>query len=165
MTQWDDDSVPSEDGPESIFVLDSTTSLGKSAFEWAKQSNPGAKDPRQWYFAAQQAFENIIAMLTSETFNTNVVVIGHVNYKELADGTTKGYASAIGSALGPIIPKYFNTLVLSQTVGSGKALKRRILTTPTAQIDLKNPAPFTVDDQYDLGVGLAELFEKLKNPG
>lgn len=161
MTKWSDDSTPAEDGPDSIFVLDSLTTFGKSAFEWAKQMNPSAKDPRQWFFAAQQAIENIVAMLTSESFHSNVVLISHVNYRELQDGSTKGYPSAIGSALGPTIPRYFNTLVLAETIGSGKALKRRIRTVPTPVVDLKNPKPLVASSDYDLGTGLAELFTLL----
>jgi len=119
-------------------------------------------DPRQWFFAAQQAVENIVALLTSEAFHSNVILIAHINYRELQDGSTRGYPSAIGSALGPTIPKYFNTLVQAETVGSGKTLRRRIRTIPTAMIDLKNPAPFKIEAEYELGTGLAELFEKLK---
>jgi len=162
LTKWDDDTSPSEWGPDTIFVLDSTTTLGKAAFEWAKAQNPSAKDPRQWFFAAQQAFENIIMMITSESFQTNAILIGHVKYEEVQEGVRKGYASAVGSALGPLIPRYFNTLVMTKTLGVGKQLRRSILTTPTAEVDLKNPAPFRIDSEYPLGSGLASIFEKLK---
>lgn len=161
MTKWSDESIPAQGGEGEIFVLDSLTSFGKAAFEWARQMNPSAKDPRQWYFAAQQALENIVAMLTSEGFAAHVILIAHVNYRELQDGSTKGYPTAIGSALGPIIPRYFNTLIMAETIGSGKALKRRIRTVSTAVVDLKNPAPFKIEAEYDLGTGMAELFKKL----
>ncbi len=161
MTKWTDDSIPAEGGEEEIFILDSLTAFGRSAFEWAKQMNPSAKDPRQWFFAAQQALENIVAMLTSESFKTHVILISHVSYRELQDGSTKGYASSIGSALGPIIPRYFNTLVMAETIGSGKLLKRRIRTVSSPVVDLKNPAPFKIESDYDLGTGLGELFKKL----
>lgn len=162
MSEWPDGSNPSEGGEQEIFVLDSLTALGKSAFEWAKSLAPSAKDPRQWYFAAQQSVENIIAMLTSEAFKTNVIIISHVNYKELSEGVNKGYPSAVGSALGPTIPKYFNTMLQMEVVGSGKNTKRRIRTTPTSVIDLKNPAPFKIDGDYEIENGLAEIFQKLK---
>lgn len=162
MTKWSDGSEPAEWGDDTIFVLDSGTSFGKAGFEWARGMNPGAKDPRQWYFSAQQAFENTIAMLTSEAFHCNFIFISHVNYKELQDGTTKGYASAVGSALGPTISKYFNTLVMAETSGSGKNVRRRIKTVPTAVVDLKNPAPFKIDQELPLESGLATLFASLK---
>lgn len=163
LNKWSDERIPAEFGPKGIVVLDSLTTLGKSAFEWARSMNPTAKDPRQWYFAAQQAVENMIALLTSAEFRANVIIISHINYKELQDGTTKGYPSAIGSALGPIIPKYFNTLVMADKVGSGTAVKRKIKTVSTAIIDLKTPAPFKIDKEYDLGDGMSKLFKELKS--
>jgi hypothetical protein len=162
MSEWDDGSKPAEDGEKSVFVLDSLTALGKAAFEWAKASQPSAKDPRQWYFAAQQSVENVIGLLTSESFATNVIVISHINYRELTEGVHKGYPSAVGSAMGPTIPKYFNTMLQAEVQGSGKNTKRLIRTVPTAVIDLKNPAPFKMEAQYELGTGLAEIFKSLK---
>lgn len=163
LTTWDDGSVPSEFGPDGVVVLDTLTTLGKSAFEWAKGMSPGAKDPRQWYFAAQQAIENILGMLTSTSFHSNVLIIGHINYKELQDGSTKGYPTAVGSALGPIIPRYFNTLIMAESIGAGRAAVRQIRTVSSPMVDLKTPLPFSVSDAYPLGSGLASLFEKLKH--
>lgn len=164
MSEWPDGSNPAEGGPNEIFVVDSLTTLGKAALEWAKAMNPTAKDGRQWYFAAQQSLENVIAMLTSETFHANLILISHINYKELEeDGMNKGYPSAVGSKMGPTIPKYFNTMIQAETKGSGKSLRRTIRTLPSAMIDNKNPAPFKLQDEYDLGTGLAEIFKGLKS--
>lgn len=161
LTKWSDGSDPAGWGSGGIFVLDSLTAFSRAAFDWAKGMNPGAKDPRQWYFMAQQAVENVIAMLTSDTFTCNVIVISHIQFKELADGTTKGYANSVGSALGPTLPKYFNNMVLAQTSGMGKSVRRTIATVPTGVIDLKTSAPFSVDATYPLESGLATLFERL----
>ena len=162
MSEWDDGSKPSEDGEKSVFVLDSLTTLGKACFEWAKSQQPSAKDPRQWYFAAQQSLENVIAMLTSEAFATNVIVISHINYKEIQEGIHKGYPSAVGSAMGPTLPKYFNTMLQVEVQGSGKNTKRLIRTIPSAVIDLKNPAPFKMEGAYDISDGMALIFKQLK---
>lgn len=162
LTKWTDESIPAQWGPETVFVMDSLTGLGKAAFEWAKGISPSAKDPRQWYHTAQQAVDNIIALLTSEPFNTNVVVIAHVQFVESPEGLLKGYANTIGKALGPIVPTYFNTMVLAQTSGVGEKVKRTIGTVPTSMIDLKNPAPFRVDSHLPLESGLATLFTQLK---
>lgn len=161
MTTWTDGSKPNEWGPKTIFVIDSLTALGKAAFEWARGLNSGAKDPRQWYFAAQQGLENIIAMLTSEDFATNLIIISHINLKEMPDSSVKGYPSAIGSALGSTLPKYFNTMLAAQSTGFGKGTKRKILTIPTGILDLKNPAPFRIDAEYPLESGLAIIFKQL----
>lgn len=162
LDKWSDESIPAEWGPETIFVLDSLTRMGDAAFSFARGLNPSAKDPRQWYGAAQEALEHMISMLTGEDFRTNVIVISHVKISELPDGTYKGYASSIGQALGPTLPTYFNTLVLAESSGSGENVRRKIKTVPTGIVDLKNPAPFAVPKDLPLESGLATLFSTLK---
>lgn len=156
LTEW---SATEDDN--TIFVLDSLSAFGRAAFEWAKGMNPAAKDPRQWYFSAQQAVETTISMLTGEDFKLNVIVISHVNYKEVIEGINKGYVNAVGSALGPTIPKYFNTLILAESTGSGVNVKRKIKTMPTGIIDLKVPNP-SVEKELPLETGMATLFAALK---
>lgn len=162
LNKWPDGTVPAQWGKEIILVIDSLTGIGNAAFEWAKGMNSGAKDPRNWYFSAQQAVEKMIDMIMSDSFKCNVIIISHVQYKEREDGSMKGYANAIGSALGPVIPKYFNTLVLAESVGAGKGTRRVIKTLPTGVVDLKTPAPFKLDAELPLGTGLSTLFKKLK---
>lgn len=163
MEKWDDGSNPAEWGPEYIFVLDSLSAYGKAALAWATGLNPGAKDPRQWFFAAQKAVEDTIALLTSAEFNTNVIIISHINYKEVTEGVSKGYVNAVGSALGPIIPRYFNTLISTETVGFGKQLKRTIKTIPTGVVDLKTPVAHSVSAELPLETGMADLFKLIKS--
>lgn len=162
MTKWTDGTDPAAWGEDTIFVIDSLSALSRAAFDWAKGMNPGAKDPRQWFFAAQQAVESTISLLTSENFHTNLIVISHVNLVENPDGTVKGYANSIGKAMGPIIPRYFNNLVLAESSGSGQNVRRVIRTLPTGIVDLKTSAPFKVSDKLDLSTGLSTLFKQLK---
>lgn len=147
--------------PQGFTVLDTLTTFSKAAFNWARGLNPTAKDPRQWYGAAQAAVEDTLAMLTSPDYKQNVIVISHVNYKELTEGVHKGYVQAVGTALGPTIPKYFNTLILAERDGIGSNVKRKIKTMPTNLIDLKVPVP-EIQASYDLSTGLAEIVAQLK---
>jgi hypothetical protein len=156
MTEWSE-----HEDPNTIFVLDSLSAYGRAAYAWAKGMNPAAKDPRQWYFAAQQAVEDTIALLTGDNFKMNVILISHVNYKEVTEGVTKGHVNAVGSALGPVIPRYFNTLLIAEAIGAGKNVKRKIKTLPTGIIDLKIPSP-EAEAEYPLETGLATIFELLK---
>lgn len=154
------------DDPMCVVVVDSLTMLGRAAFQWAKGMNPTAKDGRNWYFAAQQALESNLALLTSEEFRMNVIVISHINYNITYDDkgneiARKGYTNAIGSALGPLIPDYFNTLILAETIGSGTNVRRKIKTIPTGVIDLKIPLP-DADKEYPLETGLSTIFKALK---
>lgn len=156
LTKW-----TADEDPQMIVVVDSLSAYGKAAFEWAKYMNPQAKDPRQWFYTAQKAVEDTIALLTGEGVRKNVIIISHVNYNEAADGSRKGYVNAIGSALGPIIARYFNTLVLAESSGSGKNVKRKIKTVPTGVIDLKTPNP-TIEVELPLETGLSTLFKTLR---
>ena len=163
INKWDDESIPSEWGPKTIFVLDSLTQLGRAAFRWALAMNPSIKDRRQIYGAAQEALYILLELLTSDEFKTNVIIISHVDIRETEQGIAKGYVSAIGAALGPKIPQLFNTILLAESKGSGDRVKRTITTVPTNLIDLKNPAPFALDKSLPLETGLATVFSTLKS--
>ncbi len=164
LDKWPDDgSDPAEWGKDKVLVVDSLTALGKAAFEWAKGLNPTSKDPRQWYSAAQEAIDTFLDMVCGELFHVNVIVVSHIDFRE--DPTTKvtrGYASSIGKALGPKLPRHFNTLVMAESSVMGKTVKRQIHTVPTSLIDLKNPAPMRMSATYPLETGMAEIFKNLK---
>lgn len=156
LTEWSE----IEDA-QCITVIDSLTFLGKAAWAWARGMNPTAKDPRQWFYAAQQAVESVLALITAEAYKQNVIVISHVNYKEVMEGVHKGYPSAVGSALGPTVASYFDTLILAEASGSGTNVRRRIKTMPTGVIDLKMPSS-SVEKELPLETGLSTIFAQLK---
>lgn len=163
LDKWTDGTKPAEWGADTVFVLDSTTFLGDAAYNWAVSMNPSCKDPRQWYGQAQDAVENVIATLTSDYFKTNVVVIAHINYTEQQAGSFKGFPSAIGKALGPKIPAYFDNMIAMQIVGAGPTAKRQVQTIPTALLDLKNPAVFTMPPTLPIETGLADFFKQIRS--
>lgn len=162
LDKWKYDDVdlgdPSEWGPDVIVVVDSLSFLSDAAFDWAKGMSPTAKDPRQWYGAAQEAVESCLAQLTSETFRTNVIVTAHIRYIENPDGSKKGYPNSVGSALGPTIPRYFNNWAQCEN----KNGKRSIVTGATAMLDLKNTKPFDMAKSYPIDTGLADYFSVLR---
>jgi AAA domain len=155
-----DYGAPSEWGPDVICVVDSLSFFADAAFDHAKGLNPTAKDPRQWFYSAQQGVESFLAMITSGSFKTNVIVTAHIRYSTGDDGLTKAYPNAIGSALGPTIPRYFNHW--AQCVS--KAGKRSIQTAATNMMDLKNTKPFEMKATYDISSGLADFFQVLREP-
>jgi len=155
--------VPAEWGPDCILVNDTLTFMSDAAFNWATPLTPkgqsGATDKRATYYIAQQAVENVLALLTGESFRTNVIVNSHIRYVDNPDGTRKGYPTSVGSALGPTIPRYFNSVALCQTSAAGK---RTIQTVATAMIDLKNPKPFAMAPSFPIETGLADFFKTLR---
>jgi hypothetical protein len=65
----------------------------------------------------------------------------------------------VGKAIGSKVNAYFNTVALFET---GKGDKRSIRTVPTRSIDLKNPKPFDMAEEYPIETGLASIFEVLR---
>jgi hypothetical protein len=154
---------PATWGSETILVLDSLTFFADAAFDFREPLTPRSKDGkydvRAVYKDAQDAVENTLALLTSESFRTNVIVNSHIRYVDNPDGSKKGYPTAIGSALSPTIPRYFNSVALCNTGHGGK---RKIQTAATVMIDLKNPKPFAMAPSYPIETGLAEFFKVLR---
>jgi AAA domain len=155
---------PKDWGPECILVLDSFTFFAMAAFNFREplvpRSRDGKYDVRAVYKDAQDGVEDALALLTAESFRTNVIVISHVRYVDNPDGTRKGYPTAIGGALSPQIPTYFNSVALAQTGPGGK---RQIQTAATAMIDLANPAAFKMLPTLPIETGLATYFETLRS--
>ena len=159
LDRWTDGSSPKTWGPGSVLVVDSLTFFSDAAYSWADALNPNAKDKRQIYGAAQEAIEHVLALLTGADFNTNVIVTAHVRYIDLPDGTKRGYPTAVGSALSPTIPRYFNSVAACATQIGGR---RTIQTVSTALIDLKNPKGFDMEKSLPIETGLATFFETLR---
>lgn len=161
MNKWDDESVPGSWPSNTIFVVDTLTSVGRAAFHWAKGMNPSAKDPRQWYAAAGEALVSFLEMITSPAFANHVIVLSHIDEVERPDGMVQGYASSLGKALGPKIPKVFSTMVMAERKGTGSNVRRTIQTMPTQMMDLKSPIPWALEKELPLETGMATIFEKL----
>lgn len=159
LDKWTDNTKPGDWGPSSVLVIDSLTFLSDAAYAWANALNPSAKDKRQIYGAAQEAIEHVLALLTGPSFNTNVIVTAHIRYIDLPDGTKRGYPTAVGQALSPTIPRYFNSVAACQTQPGGI---RTIQTVSTALIDLKNPKSFEMGKSLPIETGLATFFEVLR---
>lgn len=153
---------PATWGADCILVIDSLTFLSDAAFDFREPLVPrgsnGKYDVRAVYKDAQNAIENVLALLTSETFRTNVIVISHIRYIENPDGTKKGYPVSVGSALSPTIPRYWNNVVAFENNGG----RRQIRTTKSQLLDLANARPFSMKDTYPIETGLAEIFATLR---
>lgn len=156
LNKWSDGTVPATWGPEYVTVIDSLTFMSDAAFDWAALFKP-SKDPRQIYGEAQNAVEHILALLSGSNFNCNVVVIAHIKFLDMPDGTVRGYPTSVGKALSPTIPRYFNSTALCRTAAGGK---REILTTSTPLIDLKNPKG--MQTALPIETGMATFFNSMK---
>ena len=156
---------PATWGEDTIVVVDSLTFMSDAAWDWAEPlvprgSRSGEKDNRAVYGQAQKAIENVLALLTGDHFKTNVIVTSHIRYQTMDDGTTRGWPTAVGQALGPVIPRFFNSLALCERVGD----KRTIRFAQSTLIDLKNPAAFKMTGPtLPVETGLADFFKAVRS--
>jgi hypothetical protein len=168
LDNWKYDTIdlgkPAEWGEDCILVIDSLTFLSDAAWDFREplvpRSKDGKYDVRMVYKDAQDAIADVLGLLTSESFRTNVIVTAHIRYVDNADGTMKGYPTSVGAALSPTIPRYFNSTALCLTQPGGK---RTIQTVATALVDLKNPAAFKMAPQMPIETGLADFFRTVRS--
>ena len=163
--KWEDGTVPATWGDNTVVVIDSLSRWSDSAMRWGEFITPagkgGEKDGRAIYGEAQRAIAAGLSMLTSDAFQSNVIVIAHITYQERGgDGILKGFPRGPGSALGPDIPTYFPTILLAESSADGKS--KVIRTAPTPLLDLKNPLGGQAPAVYQTDVALAEFFKQAK---
>jgi len=152
-------------GPDCILILDSLSRFCDACYDWRepltpKGSKTGEADARATYGDAQDAVENVLATLTSKSFETNVIVIAHGTYMDLPDGTKKIFPQGVGQKLSPKIPQYFPSYVRYTNRGG----KRTIQIESDAMIDLANPRPAAMAKTYPIETGLADFFAVLRDP-
>lgn len=155
---------PTDWGSDCILVIDSLSRLCDAAYDWREPLTPvgksGERDGRAVYGDAQDAVENLLAMLTGPGMTTNVIVIAHGVYMDLPDGTSKIFPQGVGQKLSPKIPQYFPNVIRYKNFAG----KRTIQLKSDAMIDLANAAPFAMPDTLDIETGLAQFFAVLRDP-
>jgi len=175
-------------GSDTVLVIDSLSFLGQAALNWVMKLNGrlGTKPFDTDYGDAQALIKGVLGTLFNTELRCNVIVITHLDYrggslfKEGADRPNrpapkpdhndlsmveKAYPMTLGKAMNNTVGRYFNTLFLVKTVGSGASTKRVICTANTtagsAQIDLAS-IDLEVPRELDIATGLAEYFERVK---
>lgn len=161
-------------GPNDVLVLDTLSTLGTAAMNFGLQLQGELgkiRTQNEWrrdIGAAQGLLDTFLQLIFDANIRCNVIVNTHIVYAK-EDGTLPqaedmdkrlfGFPSAIGRALSPKIPKYFNHLLLVKRDGN----MRRIYTqAPQANINLKSGAPLRVAPQYPIETGLAEYFAAVR---
>lgn len=170
MDWWRYDDVdlgkPAEWGPDCVLVVDSLSRLCDAAYDWAFVRAPVGKsgdiDGRAVYGDGQDAIETMLATLTAPSYNTNVIVIAHIQYMDMPDGSRRGYPQGLGQKLSPKIPQYFPNVVLYE---KNRAGQRMIRTNSTPLIDLSNTMPFDMQPEFPIETGLASFFATLRGKG
>ena len=166
-------------GPQDILVLDSTTGCGRAAYYHVLGQNaqlmnqPTGYDYQRKIGLAQQLCEELFEMLTAESIKCNIILNAHINYQtepgQVASNDVEkehlpqqGFMTILGRALGPRIPRRFNSVVMTRHFGGGI---RKLITSTSDKVDLKTSAPTRVKREYPIETGLAELFKALRGEG
>jgi AAA domain len=168
MQSWKDGEI--DFGPvtswtsNEVLVIDSLTMLSNAALDFALslQGRLGQHPQLQDWGVAQNLIESFIKMLYDDAVKCNVIVNCHIKYMGEDNGPQRGYPNTLGKALPPIVGRYFNSILLAQSSGTGSALKRQIWTTPRGVVELKNTAPTRVAVSYPLETGLADYFKAVR---
>lgn len=170
--------------PKDVLVIDSLSMLSSAAMNFHLGINGQlGKDRTQneWrrdIGQAQEKLRTLLATLYDKNVKCNVIVTAHIKFTDAvghsvaeakeSGGQVKGYPSSIGAALAPQIPRYFNSMLVANVVGSGSATKHRIYTRSQVinsyTVAAKTSAPLSVKDEYPLEWGLAEYFKAVRQP-
>ena len=143
---------PSEWGADTFVIIDTLTTMAKAAYRYCDALNPGAQDKRAIFYGAQQLIINALNQLAGDSFNTNVLVLAHLDYDtDESTGLTKGFPRSVGSAIKGEIAAGFNCVLLMESQGNKKILR----TNSTGIVDLKNPVSFKLPDVLPIEDGLA----------
>lgn len=151
---------PGEWGPDSIVVIDTLTSMAMAAYRYAVAMDPLGKDGRVHYKTAQDLVMNCLALLASKQFNTNVLLLAHIDYDKDHLGMTKGFPRSIGAAINSVIAGNFNCVL---RVENNDGVNRYIRTNASGIVDLKNPVAFRVQEKYPIETGMADFFAAVLN--
>ena len=161
--------------PNDVLVVDPLGALGTAAKNFNLAINGAlitvrtANEWRRDIGAAQQHLEVFLQMLYDVNVNCNVIVTSHITYSK-ADGTMPsnddldkqlfGFPAAIGRAIVPRIPRYFNHVLLCEKIAGSE--KRSIYTQTRGNINLKSGAPLNIKPYYGIEKGLAEYFADVR---
>lgn len=156
--------TPSSWGADTILVIDSLSRMCDAAYDFHEAMIPRGKsgdyDGRAVYGNAQDDVEKQLAMLTSKSFATNLIVIAHGTYMDLPDGTKKIFPQGVGQKLSPKIPQYFPNYIRYKN----SAGKRTIQLSSDPMIDLANTRPNAFEGKtLPIETGLAEFFSALRD--
>jgi len=165
-------------GPQDVVCIDSLSFAARAAMNFILKLN-GRLQSAPWisdWGEAQRLVENLVAMITDDAIKCHLLCSAHIattggkkietiKNKDgstekvvLDEGPVKRLPSMIGKAFNPIVPRYFNHMLLFTRQGTGSAMRRSIMTRPEADLELKNTNPARIRPEYSLANGLAEYF-------
>lgn len=152
-----------------VLVLDTLTTFSEAAFNEALVlgGRLNQRPQLQDYGWLAESVKLFIDMITSPEIACHVVVNTHIRFLsgEADTEIMKGLPNAKGQEVSRTVSRYFNTVALARTQGTGPAAKRIISTQPQGVVEVKTSAPTHVKQSYPIETGLADLFRDILGHG
>lgn len=169
LEEWEASVEGGKFGPLDILVIDTLTTMSMAAFNEALKLGARLNSRPQQNDYGWMADTVLLFMqaITEEDANFNLIVNTHVRYLSAGEDDTsnRGLPNAKGQQIPKDIGKFFNTIVLTRTQGSGPGARRMISTQPQGVIEVKTSNPKGVKPTYQLEEGLAQLFHDILGHG
>lgn len=161
LQRWDIGNL----GPDHVLVLDSLTTFSDAAFNQALMT-AGRLNQRpqlQDYGWMADSVKLFVEMITDRSIKCHVIVNTHVRYfsaDEESQTQARGLPNAKGQEISRIVSRYFNTVVLTRSTGTGAGTRRLITTKPQGVVEVATSNP-KAKDSYPVETGMATLFTDL----
>lgn len=164
-------------GPNDILVIDSFSRYCEAAMNYQLSLNGRLTEAPQVgrlgdndYSRAYTMIRNQLQLLKSDEIKCNVILICHIVFMEPTGPQTgatrqeRGFPQVFGrSAMSPQISQFFGHSFRATQTGNHPAIERTILTNNDDNVELINPAPFSIKHSYKLSTGLAEYFRDYRS--
>ena len=171
--------------PDTVLDFDTLSTLSELAMYWNQDMNSRLgsleDDHGRDTGAAQELIRRLMLKLTNPSVHCNVIATTHITRADVSRGAAlspeqilraaaekhvtanldaRGFPSAIGRALSPVMGKRWNDLFICDRAGSGQNTERRIYSVPVNNTDAKHSV--WVEDSYPIDTGLASIFAALR---
>lgn len=156
-------------GLESFLVIDSLTHMCNAALRFTQSvSGNAGKNPTQpEWGTAQRMIEQMLTLIYSDDFATNVIINCHITYQGGKDENEdkvaeaerarplQGFPMSLGKALSPKIPSFFNHMLIFESRGTGATTRRVITPFPNGVVQAKSPILVGLPKELPIETGLA----------
>ena len=157
--------------PNDVLVLDTLMSFSEAAFRQATflAGRLNQRAQLQDYGWMADSILMFIEMLTAPELNCHVIVNTHIRYfggNEETQTDPLGLPDAKGQEVAKNVSRFFNTVVMTRSTGSGAGTRRIISTRPQGVVEVATSNPMSVKATYPVdNSGMALLFKDILGHG
>lgn len=167
LTKWHAEKFTDSD----VIVLDTLMSFSEAAFRQATflGGRLNQRAQLQDYGWMADSVLLFVEMLTAPELKCHVVVNTHIRYfggNEETQTDPLGLPDAKGQEVAKNVSRFFNTVVMTRSMGSGAGTRRIISTRPQGVVEVATSNPLSVKATYPVdNSGMALLFQDILGHG